>query len=211
VGKHNLRVENEKGSVRHTVWDLILHEDWKYNSDDFDADIALVVLEAAVDLNNRQYARVVCLPSTSLELESKIGTIVGWGVSKRSETNGENHDSTPNELQLPVVPAEICYDADIRFHEISSNRTFCAGFVNQNKGTCEGDSGGGFYTYESSSRTYSLSGIVSSGLRNQVGGCRTDIYSVFTDVRKFVGWIEEKIEQTAMIGRYVDFSCFSIR
>jgi hypothetical protein len=41
VGKHNLEQENERGSVAHDVKELIIHEDWKYDEDNFDADIAL--------------------------------------------------------------------------------------------------------------------------------------------------------------------------
>jgi hypothetical protein len=50
IGKHNLREDNEEGSVAHDVEEVIIHEDWKHYEDDFDADIALLVLQTEVDL-----------------------------------------------------------------------------------------------------------------------------------------------------------------
>jgi secreted trypsin-like serine protease len=50
IGKHNLREDNEEGSVAHDVEEVIIHEDWKHYEDDFDADIALLVLKTEVDL-----------------------------------------------------------------------------------------------------------------------------------------------------------------
>jgi secreted trypsin-like serine protease len=59
-----------------------------------------------------------------------------------------------------------------------------------------GDSGGGFVQYDKETKAYSITGIVSSSLKDNVGSCRIDLYSVFTDVTKFIDWINLKMEET---------------
>jgi secreted trypsin-like serine protease len=193
VGKHNLDRKNETGSVAHYVGELIIHEDWEHNGYDFDADIALLLLKTEVDLTQEQFVWIVCLPTPSQGEVTGNGTVVGFGVSERSEADGEKHDSTPNELTLPAVTQDEC-SKNHNLHGMSSNRTFCAGFENQGKSACKGDSGGGFYQYDYGSKSYILAGIVSSSPRDRSGGCNINDYSVFTDVSKFVGWIQEKMK-----------------
>jgi secreted trypsin-like serine protease len=213
VGKQNLYRTDEQAAVPHKVWDVFLHEGWKFESNDFDGDISLVVLESRVDLSLPYTVGVVCLPPASENEVSGLGTIVGWGISEWSIANEEPHSITPNELQLPTVLKSQCFDADFNFKIISSPRTFCAGFLNQNKSACKGDSGGGFYVYDESQQNFNLAGIVSASLKSSSAKtCRVDTYSVFTDVSKFIGWIEDKVEETKEIKwKEVDFECWEQR
>lgn len=192
------------------VWEIIIHEDWDYDSEEFDADISLVVLETEV--SRGLSVRIVCLPAASQAEVSGTGSVVGWGVSRRSDANGDPHDSTPNELELPAVPQSQCFEADRNFIIASSNRTFCAGYVNQDKAACKGDSGGGFFLFDRSTKSFNLAGIVSASLIDpKLGPCRTDTYSIFTDVGKFVGWIGEKMEKTKEIKwKEIEFECREI-
>jgi secreted trypsin-like serine protease len=137
--------------------------------------------------------RIVCLPTASQGEVTGDGTVVGFGISGRSIADGERHDSTPNELTLPAVTQAQCKEDD-QLLLMSSNRTFCAGFVGKGKAVCKGDSGGGFYQLDRSTRRYSLAGIVSSSPYDPNEACNTNSYSVFTDVSKFVGWIQKKME-----------------
>lgn len=196
MGKHNLRVENETGAVTYEVLDIILHKDWKYKEVSYDADISLIVLEIEVDLSRRERVAIVCLPQQSDNEVVGNGTVVGWGISKRSVANLENFDTTLNELLLPVIPQPICLEME-EFYLGSSKRTFCAGFMNQGKSSCKGDSGGGFYQVNRLAGGYILSGIVSASLRDpMLNPCRTDTYNIFTNVGKFVDWIVENIKRT---------------
>jgi secreted trypsin-like serine protease len=187
--------ENERGSVGHDVNDLFVHEDWNSDEDDFDADIALILLETEVDLTQRQFVRIVCLPLLSQTEVTGDGTVVGYGISDRSIADGERHDSTPNELILPAVTQAQCFQNDNLFL-LSSNRTFCAGFVNQGKAVCKGDSSGGFYQLDRSTRRHTLTGIVSSSPKDPIAHCNINTYSVFTDVSKFIDWIQKKMKWT---------------
>jgi hypothetical protein len=76
LGKFNLNVTDEYGSKRVLVWDIILHPDWNFNEEKFNADIAVVVLDKIV-LFSRQI-QSVCLPQPSLEEVTGNGFVVGW-------------------------------------------------------------------------------------------------------------------------------------
>jgi secreted trypsin-like serine protease len=143
VGKHNLMDNEEKHAKAHRVNDIMVHEDWDFNSNSLDGDLALVLLDEKVDLSRHFIVGVVCLPPSSSSPFIGNGTISGWGVSEWSMANRKGHSMTPNDLELPAVTNEQCIDADDRFHDLVSVRTFCAGFIDQGKSACQGDSGGG--------------------------------------------------------------------
>ena len=192
----------------HKVWNVILHPDWKYNSMKWDADISLVVLATDVDLSDELKVGIICLPPQTKLKVSGSGTVVGWGISERSEARGDYHDSVPNKLRLPAVTQSQCLENDDDFEVALSPRTFCAGFLNQMKSACKGDSGGGWFTYNDSTEKYELGGIVSASLNDFYGRCRSETYSIFTDVTKFTDWIEEKVEETKKIKwKEIDFEC----
>ena len=206
VGKYNLKVEDEIGSAVHKVWEVVLHQDWKHKDNQWDADIALIVLLAEVDLSNFGVVGIVCLPPSSEHKVTGTGTISGWGLSEQSQKKRTPFSSTPNELRLPAVPQSVCEDADERFAIASSNRTFCAGFINQNKAACKGDSGSGFYQLKG--RNYNLAGIVSASLIDISAYCVTEDFSIFTDVSKFTDWINNKIDETKkIIWEEIEFNC----
>ena len=188
---------------------MILHEDWYWNNDEYDADISLVVLQSKVDLSDPMKVAIICLPSARDVDYEGTGTVVGWGISEASEANYEHFDSTPNEIELPSVTQTQCEEAGNDFHTASSDRTFCAGYLKQGKTACTGDSGGGFVAYDRLRKNYNLAGIVSSSLIDKnLRSCNIDTYSIFTDVGKFVEWMRKNMEETEEIKwKDVDFQC----
>jgi secreted trypsin-like serine protease len=72
LGKHNLNSTYERGSVPSYVREIFIHPDWKVNSDDYDADISLLLMEKPVELS--EYIFPVCWPFTSEPFQQ--GTIV---------------------------------------------------------------------------------------------------------------------------------------
>jgi secreted trypsin-like serine protease len=191
-----------KNNYMHDVGELIIHEDWKHDSDNYDADIALILLKSEVNLTQLQFNRTVCFPTSGQGEVTGNGTVDNFDISAQSHANQGEHDVTRNELKLAVVSQTQCFKADNKLREMSSKRTFCAGFVNQSKSVCKGDSGGGFYQLGRSTKCHTLAGIVSATPNDPNGGCNT--YSVFTDVSKFVGWIQAKMEEIEW--NYVKFS-----
>ena len=127
IGVHDLSNSIEVDSAAHKVWQVIVHEDWDWNSDEYDADISLVVLQSKVDLSDPMNVAIICLPSASDVDYEGTGTVVGWGISEASDDNREHFDSTPNGIELPSVTQTQCEETGNDFHTASSHRTFCAG------------------------------------------------------------------------------------
>lgn len=206
VGKHNLTVKNENGSAVHKLWDILVHPQWIYNDPSYDADIALVVLRTNVKLT--QHVGLVCLTRQSESQVTGKGIIVGWGANEWTDEHLEKMSPTPKELQLPTVTNDECEEENYNFLNVISHRTFCAGFVGEDKSAGAGDSGGGFYQFDKSLRAYKLTGIIATSLTNEVTKARKDTYTVYTDVSKFTNWIENQMKETETIKwKYIDFNC----
>lgn len=189
VGRFNRENKDEFGWKEHSVWNIFLHPEWNINVENFDADIAVVVLRQEVEYS--KYIKPVCLPAAADDVTTKDGYMVGWG---RSENYLNSYPPTPSKLKFSAVNMKKCLKKTEGLADFYSNRTFCGGFDNEAKSACDGDSGSGFYTFQESK--WSAGGIVSSGLLNEVGICNFNKYSLYTDVAKFVKWIEKILAES---------------
>lgn len=135
-GKHNLSVADEFGSAEHSVWEIILHSDWKVQSSSFDADISLVVLTKSVDLTG--YIELICLPSSNLINFESSGVFVGWGRNELSDATDVEISLTPIQLELPAVSDRDCFESAPDLQPSASHRTFCGGYIDQGKSACSG-------------------------------------------------------------------------
>lgn len=193
LGKFDLDNAYEQHSESSRITQIIIHPDWKPDHLSYDADIAIVVLRDKIEFT--PHIRPVCLPPRSDSEVTGSGTVVGWGLSNNSVESG-THEKTPIELQIPAINASHCYT---RFHDLvyaSSTRMFCGGYDNQGKGPCSGDSGSGYYALNSySSPSFVIQGIVSVAQVDNLKKCDVNKYSLFTNVGRFVDWIEEKTLQ----------------
>ncbi|KAH9640521.1 hypothetical protein HF086_001570 [Spodoptera exigua] len=97
-------------------------------------------------------------------------------------------------LEMPVVDQQTCLNSYEQFFGIfTSDKTFCAGYRDVGS-ACNGDSGGGM-VFEKDGAWY-LRGVVSlSVARKGVYRCDPNHYVIFTDVAKFLPWIEEHVEE----------------
>ena len=197
VGKHNLNIQDEIGSATYKVWTVIVHPDWDPINFSFDADVALIVLRKPVELI-LDLVQIIGLSRSSEELTGS-GTVVGWGKSERSEAIGNDYDYAPNKIDLPVVSQTEFFRASKDLQATASNRTFCAGFIDQSTAVCVGDSGSGFYRFVESNRRYELAGIVSASVKDPFRLCEIELYSLFTNVAKFISWIDRQMETTKEI------------
>lgn len=205
VGKYNLDVTDESDSSIHQIKEIILHPDWSFNDTSYDADIAIIILATAVKMSSN--IQRVCLPKPTLEDVSGDGIVVGWG---KSESLGF-YDNIPRKLEVPAISVKQCLLTFPQLGEIASNRTFCGGYRDEGKATCQGDSGGGFYSLDPSSDAlhWNVIGIVSSGIINHDKSCAIDKYSIYTDVAKYAGWINSMINRSKQnpLTKYIEFSC----
>jgi len=87
---------------------------------------------------------------------------------------------------MPIHSNSDCFNNNEDLALISSGRTFCGG-SGRGVGVCTGDSGSGLIVTDGTA--FYLRGIVSSSLLNAKRGCDVDSYAVFTDVTKYIDWI----------------------
>lgn len=209
VGRFNLSDSSEEECVDSLVWDTIIHPYWDSNSFSFDSDIAIVVLRNSVELSDK--IQPVCLPQLSFEDVFGLGTIVGWGKSEFSEILSKQHDETPSKIFIPAINASHCYTTYPLLAKHSSNGIFCGGYENEGKGPCLGDSGGGFYLQNPLSDQWNIRGIVSGSLRDLEHGCDINKFQLYTNVARFVDWIEQTMnESTEILWQLVSFNCSEI-
>lgn len=60
LGRHNLKQWHERGSIIIPVTEIEIHPQWKTSTDNFDADIALIVLEKEIQFS--RFIRPICFP-----------------------------------------------------------------------------------------------------------------------------------------------------
>jgi secreted trypsin-like serine protease len=182
LGAHDLNKLVEIGRTFHAVYNIYLHPDWNTLTQSYDADISVLVLEKAVTFN--EYVQPICmLTKNTFEASAAVGAVVGYG---KSEDETKIHENIPKILSVPIHSNRDCFADNAGLATISSGRTFCGG-PGRGVGVCTGDSGSGLIVTDGTA--FYLRGIVSSSLINAKRRCDVDTYAVFTDVTKYIDWI----------------------
>lgn len=185
LGAHDLNNRNLPGSYLTAPSEIFIHPDWNPNVEKYDADIAVMMIEHDVPFN--QFIKPVCVATSDMK-SAVTGYVTGWG---KSEDESKAHENIPKELTIPIWTNEHCFHESIEFLAISSRRTMCAGNRDES-GVCNGDSGGGLFV--ESNGVYFVTGIVSASLL-KAGKCDVSNFAAFTDVTKFIPWIESPESQ----------------
>jgi Leucine-rich repeat (LRR) protein len=203
LGKHYLNIFNETGSVNSSVHEIFIHPDWSNSKFSFHADIAILVLTDLISFSN--LIQPICLPEQSFDdVETGVGVIAGWGQSQRNHL----HDVKPNALEIPVINSTHCLLRFPKLVDIASVSSFCGGYENQGKAPCLGDSGGGLFFQKSYNLKWIARGIVSSSLLDNNRQCDINAFQFYTNVARFVDWIEKVVESTMEIEwEFVEFDC----
>lgn len=191
IGRYNLSDHEEKGSKPAFAREIILHPDWDFRHHKYDADIAIVILTEPNEFSDQ--VQPICLPASTNQDVVGRGVVVGWGKS----TIGNEHEDIPNQLVMPAINASYCYTRFSKLGDYSSHRAFCADFENQARGSCTGDSGGGFMMKDSSNDFWAIRGIVSASLYNEQFSCDVNIFGIYTNVAFFRDWIDREAQRAA--------------
>ncbi|CRL03695.1 CLUMA_CG016244, isoform A [Clunio marinus] len=197
LGKYNLSVVYERGSITAFPEKIKIHPDWNIYQVKYDSDIALIKIVGTVPLRSNIYP--ACLWSSALGMRNiQTGTVIGWGVIEDQLIT--QHQLIARQVDLRIVTNEVCYE-DETMASLISSRTFCA--IGENgSGPCKGDSGGGLYM--KANIKWFIKGIVSSSLFTDEGMCDVEKYSIFTDVAKFSNWIAKEMDiETDMTCKFV--------
>ncbi|XP_064555233.1 serine protease gd isoform X2 [Drosophila montana] len=220
LGRHNLKNWNEDGSLAAPVDGIYIHSDYNKQLSSYDADIAVIILKDEVRFNT--FIQPVCLWSGSSKTEYIVGEngiVIGWSFDRSNLTKFSKDSSStfvpgdgaasyasnsiPTVVRAPIVSNEVCFKANAHFRSLSSNRTFCAGFlvdIHKDGGRAgvsiyTGISGAGLMILKNN--RWMLRGTVSAALpadprgslRNDSALCCTSQYVIYADVAKFIDWI----------------------
>ena len=135
-----------------TVCRVSIHKSLKNAKDlftDLDNDFVILLLTNPVTFNNE--ISPVCLPTPNMDdqfLVNKTLTASGWGIGSEKESVPSGMYQTLHAVKLLGVSNEMCSkahsDADIGINPkvIITRNMLCAGYLNETKSICAGDSGG---------------------------------------------------------------------
>lgn len=164
---------------------IIVHEDYNPQAKSQWNDIALI--RFVRDVSFSAYIKPICLPVDQAErTRNNVGTkavAAGWG---RTETASAS--TIKLKVELDITDTNRCAAVYKQAGVTLRDTQICAGGL-RGKDTCSGDSGGPLMKRLKSN--YFLYGIVSFG-PNKCG--TKDVPGVYTNVPKYIDWIESKME-----------------
>lgn len=179
-GAHNI-ASIDKDTLQIQPSHVVVHPDWKPETYDYDADIAILITKVEIEFT--EFIQPVCIHQF-LNLTSASGWTAGWGLNENGTRGNE-----PAEVRMPIVGNDKCLVQNPNLARISSFKTFCAGSRN-GSGPCTGDSGGGLYVYNKNQARYVLQGIVSSGLIDfGTKSCDLTNYVLYTNMNELYDWL----------------------
>ena len=195
LGAHNVKNSNEKGRTTANVKAIHVHHDWNPFIDQFDADIAMIELEADVKLS--RFIQPICIPEAgSIPATKNYGIVVGFGKSEFADVQ-----DVARIVHTPIHDNRQCYSSNNVYNSLLSHRGFCGGYAN-GTGVCTGDSGSGLIVIHDG--VYYLRGIVSASLYGPLSGCDLQAYALFTDIMEFTGWIKIGRDDKTLIQYLID-------
>ncbi|XP_035891862.1 transmembrane protease serine 9-like [Anopheles stephensi] len=182
VGAIHLNEESEFVQ-QHTVDEVIAHPG--YNASRFMNDIALLKLTNNITMT--EFVQPVCLwtmDSDQEEIVGKNGTLVGFGLNEKDVVS-----QVLKQAPIGVVDALTCIKSDrVSYANQLTSEMFCGG-GQRGVSACNGDSGGGlFFNVQGK---WFVRGVVSFiPFRPRTHLCDPSKFTAFTDVAKYMGWIE---------------------
>lgn len=183
LGAYMISKSNEEGRVAAPVWKIFIHDDWSPAVLNYDADIAMLLLEE--DVHTSRFIKPICVPQDSTDVSMGENFVAGWGQTEETKS-----PATPKMAMAPIVNNSVCFRHRSELYQIASGRTFCAGTAD-GAGVCLGDSGHGLFTQVN--EVFYLNGIVSSSLVSAGGSCDVTTYAIYTNVVKYAEWISNVI------------------
>ncbi|XP_058791264.1 transmembrane protease serine 9-like [Phymastichus coffea] len=170
---------------RHPLKSLVVHE--RYDRATYDNDIAIVELRRPIPLDGP--VRTVCLPSTpSFGYAGATGVAVGWGRLGEGRPVSEQL----RKVDLPIMSKQQCLQSDYPHDRVTDNM-FCAGYLQGQRDTCSGDSGGALHV-RNEEGAMEVIGLVSFGR----GCARPNFPGVYTKISNYLEWIHRHLNDECL-------------
>ena len=138
VGEHD--INSQEDGTRHTVCGTTSHPD--YNKGTTNYDFAIVRLSQPVELGVR--AMPACLPDANMDGDALAGETVavsGWGRT----SSGGSQATVLQVVNVPAMTNAECKQTGYGESQIT-DAMLCAGKAEGGIDSCQGDSGGTFYS-----------------------------------------------------------------
>ena len=165
------------------VTEVCIHQQHdRYN---LDRDIALLRLARPLS-GYSETMSPVCLPTSSSQFP--VGTtcvISGWGQTHKHGCLSGKLRAAHVKILDHTICAKLYKEGE---GKIVTDRMICAGYLEGKVDACKGDSGGPLVCKEGD--RYVLAGITSWG----IGCARARRPGVYTDIKKFLVWIQALIK-----------------
>ncbi|KAI4457351.1 modular serine protease [Holotrichia oblita] len=182
---------NETGSQIRKIKKLFVHEDYRGKLHGHRDDIALVEVEP---FQLSETVQLICIDWSnfyeSIDFQDgKMAVTAGFGFTRQASSPAE----TLQKLVVPYRSMETCEkNLQKKFYSLYYvSDKICAGYRNENKSICTGDSGGGLYFPRERDYTFFIRGIASLTPISSTG-CDSNEYSLYTKVSRYLDWIQDK-------------------
>ncbi|GFQ82820.1 chymotrypsinogen A [Trichonephila clavata] len=150
----------------------------QYNRLTLRNDIALLKLEKPVVFN--EFIKTICFPEAEKNYMGDVATLAGWG---HMDGGSSSTSDVLQEANFPIISNIQCS----RTHGVSvPSSLICAATPTQDKGACNGDSGGPLMLLDENER-WKVIGIVSWGRR----GCNPKFPTVYSRTTHYMEWIRK--------------------
>lgn len=131
-GAYNFDNLSESDTYSTSPSEIIVHPDWNPRSDNWDADIAVLLTDKTIPLTN--FINPICLMDRLVEPDISEGYITGWG---KSSTSVGIYEPMPKQMEISIKDQVDCLLENPLFAKMSSRRTFC-GRSRDGSGPCLG-------------------------------------------------------------------------
>nr|XP_056715956.1 tissue-type plasminogen activator [Euleptes europaea] len=180
------RVTPEENEQQFEVETYIRHEN--FDQITYDNDIILLKLKSSSEecAKETDTVRAVCLPEPGLKLPAWTECEIS-GYGKQDESS-PFYSERLKEGHVRIYPDSYCTPQRL-FNRTVTENMLCAGDSRQLDDACKGDSGGPLVCLKDG--RFTLIGIISWG----VGCGKKDVPGVYTNVVRYLSWIQENMKK----------------
>ncbi|KAM7314887.1 trypsin-1-like [Ixodes scapularis] len=140
VGDQNI---NKKDSTEDRIGVTYLRQHPKWNLATKNYDYAIVKLARKLDFTGKhKHLMPICLPEKDQSFDGETCTASGWGLTKDPSEGGAQMPALLQQVDLPIVPYNVCKEYYKDVNEVHEDTMICAGLEEGGKSVCYGDSGG---------------------------------------------------------------------